>query len=87
MDGNGVISLVLQSGLWVRGTTTLAPEARINSTFNGLSQSTLAGKVTGTGGIQKFGNGAITVLDGVDLGVCVARTEPEAGGGVAVDRG
>jgi autotransporter-associated beta strand protein len=66
MNGNGVISLVLQSGLWVRGTTTLAPEARINSTFNGFSQSTLAGKVTGTGGIQKFGNGAITVLDGTN---------------------
>ncbi len=58
MNGNGVISLVLQSGIWVRGTTTLAPEARINGTFNGFSRSTLAGPVTGAGGIVKFGNGA-----------------------------
>lgn len=66
MNGNGVISLELQSGIWVRGTTTLAPEARINGTFTGFSQSTLAGQVTGTGGIIKFGNGATTLLNGTN---------------------
>ena len=64
MNGNGVISLTLQSGIWVRGTTTLAPEARINGTFNGFSRSTLAGPVTGAGGIIKYGNGALILLDG-----------------------
>lgn len=63
MNANGVISLNLQSGIWVRGTTTLAPEAVLNSTFDGFSQSTLAGQVTGAGGIQKYGNGAITLLN------------------------
>lgn len=64
MNGNGVISLVLQSGLWVSGTTTLSPQARINSTFNGFAQSTLAGPVVGSGGvIEKFGNGTITLLN------------------------
>ncbi len=63
MNGNGVIALALQSGVWVEGTTTLIPQARFNSTFNGLSQSTLAGLVTGTGGIEKFGNGALTLLN------------------------
>ncbi len=67
MDGNGVIALTLQSGLWVSGTTTLSPQARINSTFNGFSQSTLAGQVTGGGGvIEKFGNGALTLLNGAN---------------------
>lgn len=63
MNGNGVIALALQSGVWVDGTTTLIPQARINSSFNGLSQSTLAGGVTGAGGIEKFGNGALTLLN------------------------
>lgn len=64
MNGNGVISLALQSGIWVSGTTTLSPQARINSTFNGLSQSTLAGPVVGAGGVlEKFGNGTITLLN------------------------
>ncbi|MEQ1859582.1 MAG: autotransporter-associated beta strand repeat-containing protein [Chthoniobacteraceae bacterium] len=64
MNGNGVIALALQSGIWVDGTTTLIPQARINSTFNGLSQSTLAGQVTGAGGVlEKFGNGALTLLN------------------------
>jgi fibronectin-binding autotransporter adhesin len=63
MNGNGNVTLALQSGLWVRGTTTLAPEAVLNSSFNGLSQSVLAGLVTGTGGIVKHGNGAITMLN------------------------
>lgn len=62
MTGNSSITLTMQSGMWVRGTTTLAPEARINATFNGFSQSTLAGLVTGDGGIIKFGNGAVTLL-------------------------
>ena len=66
MNGNGVISLVLQSGLWVRGTTTVAPEARFNSTFNGFSQSTFAGQITGTGGIEKYGNGTMTFLNGTN---------------------
>ncbi|MBL9133229.1 MAG: hypothetical protein JNG86_18610, partial [Verrucomicrobiaceae bacterium] len=67
MNGNGVIALVLQSGIWVAGTTTLSPQARINGTFNGFSQSTFAGQVTGVGGvIEKFGNGAITMLNGTN---------------------
>lgn len=64
MNGNSTIALNLQSGIWVRGTTTLAPEARINGSFDGFSQSTLAGLVTGSGGIIKYGNGATTVLSG-----------------------
>lgn len=63
MNGNGVIALTLQSGVWVDGTTTVIPQARINSTFNGFSQSTLAGQVTGLGPIEKFGNGALTLLN------------------------
>ncbi len=63
MNGNSSITLELQSGLWVGGTTTLAPEARINGTFSGLSQTTLAGLVTGAGGIIKYGNGATTLLN------------------------
>jgi autotransporter-associated beta strand protein len=65
MNGNGVISLVLQSGIWVSGTTTLSQQARFNSTFNGFSQSTLAGNVVGAGGVfEKFGNGVVTMLSG-----------------------
>lgn len=64
MDGNGVITLFLQSGLWVRGTTTLDPQARINNSFNGFAQSTFEGVVTGTGGFEKFGNGTVTFLSG-----------------------
>ncbi|MGB8170116.1 MAG: autotransporter-associated beta strand repeat-containing protein, partial [Chthoniobacteraceae bacterium] len=64
MNGNGVIALALQSGIWVDGTTTLIPQARINATFNGFSQSTLSGPVTGAGGLlEKFGNGALTLLN------------------------
>lgn len=63
MNGNGVISLELQSGIWVRGTTTLAPEARINGTFSGFAQTTLAGPVTGVGGLIKYGNGTTTLLN------------------------
>jgi autotransporter-associated beta strand protein len=66
MNRNGVIQLALQSGIWVRGTTTLAPEAKINSSLNGFSQSTFAGQVTGTGAVEKFGNGAITFLNGTN---------------------
>ena len=63
MNGNSTITLNLQSGIWVRGVTTLAPEARINGSFDGFSQSTLAGIVTGPGGLIKYGNGATTVLN------------------------
>ncbi|MBL9182202.1 MAG: autotransporter-associated beta strand repeat-containing protein [Verrucomicrobiaceae bacterium] len=63
MNGNSSISLELRSGIWVRGTTTLAPEARINGTFDGFSQSTLAGLVTGAGGFIKYGNGATTLMN------------------------
>lgn len=66
LTANDAIALNLQSGLWVRGTTTLIPQARFNSTFNGFSQSTFAGLVTGTGPIDKIGNGAITVLNGAN---------------------
>jgi autotransporter-associated beta strand protein len=65
MNGNSSITLNLQSGLWVRGTTTLGQEAVINSTFDGFAQSTLAGKVTGSD-LVKYGNGAITMLDGTN---------------------
>jgi autotransporter-associated beta strand protein len=65
MNGNSSISLNLQSGLWVRGTTTLGQEAVINSSFDGFAQSTLAGKVTGSD-LVKYGNGAITMLDGTN---------------------
>ena len=67
MNGNGVITLALQSGIWVGGTTTLSPQARINGTFAGFSQATLAGQVTGSGGVlEKFGNGVITMLGGAN---------------------
>lgn len=65
MTGNSSITLNLQSGLWVRGTTTLGQEAVINSTFDGFAQSTLAGKVTGSDFV-KYGNGAVTMLDGTN---------------------
>jgi hypothetical protein len=65
MNGNSSITLNLQSGLWVRGTTTLGQEAVINSSFDGFAQSTLAGKVTGSD-LVKYGNGAITMLDGTN---------------------
>ncbi|MBX7209625.1 MAG: autotransporter-associated beta strand repeat-containing protein [Verrucomicrobiaceae bacterium] len=65
MNNNGVIALALQSGIWVGGTTTLSTQARLNSTFNGMSQTTLAGIVTGAV-IEKFGNGAITLLNGAN---------------------
>ena len=65
MNGNSSITLNLQSGLWVRGTTTLAQEAVINSTFDGFAQSTLAGKVTGSDFV-KYGNGAVTMLGGTN---------------------
>ncbi|MGV3660650.1 MAG: autotransporter-associated beta strand repeat-containing protein [Prosthecobacter sp.] len=64
MDGNGVISLALQSGIWVGGTTTLSPQARLNVSQSGMHQSTLAGPVVGVGGVlEKFGNGGITLLN------------------------
>lgn len=66
MNGNSTITLNLQSGIWVRGTTTLAPEAVINGTFDGFSQATLAGKVTGAGGLIKHGNGATTLMSPIN---------------------
>lgn len=63
MNGNGVIALTLQGGIWVEGTTTLIPQARINGSFSNFSLSTLAGLVTGNGPLEKFGNGAITLLN------------------------
>lgn len=64
MNAGSTITLSLQSGIYVTGTTTLSPQARINGTFNGLSQTTLAGPVVGTGGVlEKFGNGATTLLN------------------------
>lgn len=63
MTGNSSITLELQSGIWVTGTTTLNPEARINGTFSGFSQSSLAGLVTGAGGLIKYGNGATTLMN------------------------
>lgn len=64
MDGNGVISLALQSGIWVGGTTTLSPQARLNVSQGGIHQSTLAGPVVGTGGVlEKYGNGGLTLLN------------------------
>ncbi len=64
MNGNGVISLGLQSGIWVGGTTTLSPQARLNVSQSGMHQSTLAGPVVGVGGVlEKYGNGAITLLN------------------------
>ena len=69
MNGNGVIGFVLQSGIWVDGTTTLIPQALFNSTFNGFAQSTFAGQVTEAGpaaALQKFGNGTMTLLNGTN---------------------
>ncbi len=63
MTGNSSITLNLQSGIWVRGTTTLAQEAVINSTFDGFAQSTFAGQVTGQDFV-KHGNGTVTFLNG-----------------------
>jgi autotransporter-associated beta strand protein len=63
MTGNSSITLELQSGIWVTGTTTLNPEARINGTFSGFSQTSLAGVVTGAGGLIKYGNGATTLMN------------------------
>lgn len=65
MNGNSSITLNLQSGIWVRGTTTLSQEAVINSTFDGFSQSTLAGVVTGQD-LVKYGNGTVTMLNGAN---------------------
>lgn len=65
MTGNSSITLNLQSGIWVRGTTTLAQEAVINSTFDGFGQSTLAGQVTGQDFV-KYGNGTVTLLNGTN---------------------
>lgn len=63
MNGNGVISLNLQNGLWVDGTTTLIPQAVFNMTFNAFAQSTFAGQVTGAADLEKFGNGTMTFLN------------------------
>lgn len=67
MNGNGVITLALQNGIWVNGTTTINPQAAFNMTFNNFAQSTFAGQITEAGGasdIEKFGNGTMTFLNG-----------------------
>ncbi|MGC3969633.1 MAG: hypothetical protein QM775_20570 [Pirellulales bacterium] len=64
MNGNGVVTLSVQSGIWVSGTTTLAPEAKLNVTFNTFSLVSFAGLVTGAGGIDKYGNAALVLLNG-----------------------
>jgi autotransporter-associated beta strand protein len=68
MNGNGVIALALQSGIWAQGTTTLIPQAVFNNSFNGFSQSTFAGLVVenGVSDLEKYGNGAITLLNGAN---------------------
>ena len=63
MDGNGVIALNMQNGIWVTGTTTLIPQAVINLSFNGFAQSTFAGQITGAADFEKFGNGTATFLN------------------------
>lgn len=64
MNGNGVISLALQSAIWVSGTTTLSPQARLNVSQSGIHQATLAGLVQGNGGVlEKYGNGGLTLLN------------------------
>ena len=65
MNGNGVITLALQSGVWVDGTTTLIPQAMFNMTVNSGLQSTFAGPVVenGTSDLEKFGNGTMTFLN------------------------
>ncbi len=65
MSGNSSITLQLQSGLWVRGTTTLAQEAVINSSFNGFAQSSFEGQVTGQD-LVKYGNGTVTLMNGTN---------------------
>lgn len=68
MNGNGVIALALQSGIWTQGTTTLIPQAVFNNSFNGFSQSTFAGLVVenGVSDLEKYGNGAIILLNGAN---------------------
>lgn len=66
MNGNGVIALSLQNGIWVDGTTTLIPQATFNMTFNNFAQSTFAGQVTGAADLEKFGNGTMTLLNGTN---------------------
>lgn len=66
MNDNGVITLALQNGIWVNGTTTLIPQAAFNMTFNNFAQSTFAGQVTGTADLEKFGNGTMTFLNGTN---------------------
>lgn len=64
MNGNGVIALALQSAIWVNGTTTLSPQARLNVSQSGIHQATLAGAVVGVGGVlEKYGNGGLTLLN------------------------
>jgi autotransporter-associated beta strand protein len=63
MDGNGVITLALQSGVWVNGTTTLIPQAAFNMTSNSGVMATFAGQVTGTADLEKFGNGTMNLIN------------------------
>jgi hypothetical protein len=68
MNGNGVIALALQSGIWVQGSTTLIPQAVFNNSFNGFAQSTFAGPIgeNGVSDLERFGNGTITLLNGAN---------------------
>lgn len=63
MDGNGVISLSLQSGIWVDGTTTLIPQAVLNMSANSGVMATFAGQVTGAADLEKYGNGTVNLVN------------------------
>ncbi|MGC3968298.1 MAG: hypothetical protein QM775_13275 [Pirellulales bacterium] len=66
MNDNGVITLALQSGVWVGGTTTLIPQAVFNMTSNSGVMATFAGQVTGAADLEKFGNGTINLINGAN---------------------
>jgi autotransporter-associated beta strand protein len=63
MNGNGVISLSLQSGIWVDGTTTLIPQAVVNMATNSGVMATFAGQITGNADLEKFGNGTMNLIN------------------------
>jgi len=64
MTGNSTITLNLQSGVWVAGTTSTLPSGAHQRHLQRLLPKHAAGPVVGVGGvIEKFGNGAITLLN------------------------